>query len=662
MPSLELWYDENGCPDIDRLMKQVNKNKKTEPKKDEESKKEEPRFSQSDNGKIIKTLLENFDCFTEFSGTYDKWFPIVCGIHNSVENEEEKIVLIHQFSKLTKNNNYDEDDVNKGYEKIKDKDYSGKKKTIASLKKYAKEEDEEKYNKLFDKKKKIKKTIVLPIEPTEPIIPVEYFISSDDLLDAYKTAMVIAITLKVNLVLCKEMWYMLGDDNLWKQQKEPSYYIIKELRKYIDNSNKKVVIQISSLPDGDEKEKLIEMSKEYLKSYSNISKPCFLSVITKYMKTILVDNYFADKLDCKEGHLAFKNGIVNLRTKEFRKGILSTDFITDTIQYDYEPVKDYSFVKDNLKKILNNNEEHLEYFLGIIGYTFIGNPSLEKSVYFMIDKTEGGKGDNGKTFFFDILLNLMPCYVYKTKPSLIEKHNTKIHKQLAKIKGKLLVFMEELPEEKDTNGEIVKELGDGNNIENEIMYGTSEIIKILFKLFALSNFIPKIDPKHSAVYNRYKQISFNSHFDRTGDRIEEDPENLLFIADVKLKDKIIAEYSSQVFNLIIDYASKYYVEGIPNIPAQFIKDTKETQTKNDKFACWFEDNCEKDIGYRVALKVLINESKISEALVKEGMKRLGFKYNKDLSKIGKDQNGKAYKGGYEGIQIRELDDEPETTK
>lgn len=660
-----MFFDENGNVDMDFTMKQIKKNFKnnTEPKKDEENKKEEPKeYSKKGNYNTIKTLLENFECFIEYSGPYDKWFQIVCAINNSVEDEEQKVELIHIFSKLTKLKNYDEDAVNNEYEKkIKDKDYSGKKKTIGSLKNLAKEEDIEKYNKLFDKKKK-KKVFIIPTETTEPIIEVEYFISVEDLLDAYKTAMVIATTLKVNLVLCKEMWYMLGDDNLWKQQKEPSYYIIKELRKYIDNSNKKVVIQISSLPDGDEKEKLIEMSKEYLKSYSNISKPCFLSVITKYMKTILVDNYFADKLDCKEGHLAFKNGIVNLRTKEFRKGILSTDFITDTIQYDYEPVKDYSFVKDNLKKILNNNEEHLEYFLGIIGYTFIGNPSLEKSVYFMIDKTEGGKGDNGKTFFFDILLNLMPCYVYKTKPSLIEKHNTKIHKQLAKIKGKLLVFMEELPEEKDTNGEIVKELGDGNNIENEIMYGTSEIIKILFKLFALSNFIPKIDPKHSAVYNRYKQISFNSHFDRTGDRIEEDPENLLFIADVKLKDKIIADYSSQVFNLIIDYASKYYVEGIPNIPAQFIKDTKETQTKNDKFACWFEDNCEKDIGYRVALKVLINESKISEALVKEGMKRLGFKYNKDLSKIGKDQNGKAYKGGYEGIQIRELDDEPETTK
>ena len=45
-------------------------------------------------------------------------------------------------------------------------------------------------------------------------------------------------------------------------------------------------------------------------------------------------------------------------------------------------------------------------------------------------------------------------------------------------------------------------------------------------MFVLSNHIPKIDPKETAVYNRYKQISFNSHFDRTGEREEEDPENL----------------------------------------------------------------------------------------------------------------------------------------
>ncbi len=195
-----------------------------------------------------------------------------------------------------------------------------------------------------------------------------------------------------------------------------------------------------------------------------------------------------------------------------------------------------------MKKTLNNNDEHLEYYLSIIGFSFIGTPDFEKSIYFMIDKTLNGKGDNGKTFWFDILNTLMPNCVYRSKASLIEKNNTKVHKQLVMTKGKRLVWLEELPKDKQTNAELMKEIGDGKQLENEIMFGTSETLNILFKMFILSNHVPNIDPNESAVYNRYKQVSFNSHFNRRGERTEKDPKKLLFIADSSFGDKIKNEY------------------------------------------------------------------------------------------------------------------------
>ena len=35
-------------------------------------------------------------------------------------------------------------------------------------------------------------------------------------------------------------------------------------------------------------------------------------------------------------------------------------------------------IKSALKKILNSNEEHLDYYLSILGYSMIGEPDLEK--------------------------------------------------------------------------------------------------------------------------------------------------------------------------------------------------------------------------------------------------------------------------------------------
>ena len=43
-----------------------------------------------------------------------------------------------------------------------------------------------------------------------------------------------------------------------------------------------------------------------------------------------------------------------------------------------------------------------------------------KGLYFIIDATEGGTGDNGKSFFLDILLTVFPELVGKTQYSLIE--------------------------------------------------------------------------------------------------------------------------------------------------------------------------------------------------------------------------------------------------
>ena len=44
----------------------------------------------------------------------------------------------------------------------------------------------------------------------------------------------------------------------------------------------------------------------------------------------------------------------------------------------------------------------------------------------------------------------------------------------------------------------------------------------------------------------------------------------------------------------------------------------------------------------------------------EGMKRMGYKYKKDLMKMGKDENDKHYKGGYEGIKFKEIENDNES--
>ncbi|MDX2191009.1 MAG: PriCT-2 domain-containing protein [Bacteroidota bacterium] len=457
--------------------------------------------------------------------------------------------------------------------------------------------------------------------------------------------------LNQNLKYSNEKWYSCDKNtSLWRENNEPTSVIVNTIQNKVDEAMA-VTIHLKCNEEDEEKKSLYgKLIKIYTEFYCNVCKEA--STLKKFLMDYLYDKEFYKNLDNNPDKLAFKNGMYDLRNGNFDVGFKPEDLITETIPYPYQPHDNAKLVKlrSILKEILNNNDQHLEYFLSIIGYTFLGRANLEKSIYFCIDGTKLGKGDNGKTFWFDILTDLMPCYVYKTKNTLLEDGNTKTHKQLVKCKGKRLVWLDEFTEKK-AKADLMKELADGKTTENEIMFGTSEMIQIMFKLFILSNHPPTIDPKEEAVYNRYKQISYGSHFDRTGCRKEPNPEKLEFIADIGLKDKIMTEYVNEVFALVIQYARKYFADGIPPIPDKFKKDTDEVKKNNDAFGIWFNENCEivDDDSCRVSVKKLCSYSGMSEKLVKEGMKRKGLDYDRNL----RFTKFTSTRGGYKYVKINE---------
>jgi phage/plasmid-associated DNA primase len=279
----------------------------------------------------------------------------------------------------------------------------------------------------------------------------------------------------------------------------------------------------------------------------------------------------------------------------------------------------------------------------------------------MIDGSNDGRGDNGKTFIFNLIQQVMCQYVLKTKSSLLDKCNTTAHKQIIGLKGKRLIFMEEFPE-KQLNPDLFKELSDGGIIENSIMFGTTEKINIVGMLFALSNHIPILSADETAAYNRYKQVSFCSHFDRTGDRKNDNPDKLEFIADTKLSDEILGSsiYRDELITLIVQYAMRFYTSGLPEIPSMFKRAQEETMKANDEVLDYVEQNyvITKDVdNVGISLEEMSDESGIPKDKLRKGMKRLNYVYNKDLCGLGKSwKTGKHYKGGYQDLKRIELED------
>ena len=231
----------------------------------------------------------------------------------------------------------------------------------------------------------------------------------------------------------------------------------------------------------------------------------------RYLKNILVDEWFGKKLDKTEGKLVFKNGILDLETEQFQLGFKSEDYISLTLNYDYGrndfDEEKMGILRGHLKKILNNDEEHLEYYLCCIGHAFTGASNKVKGLYLLMDGTGNCRGDNGKSVFFEILRAVFPQLVGKTDYDLLELGTPKIHKKLKELDRKRLVFIDEGGSGL-LNVKLAKEIANGEEHENEIMYGTAELLKIDWMLFICSNELPKIHKKEEAFYNRLKQLQF----------------------------------------------------------------------------------------------------------------------------------------------------------
>ncbi len=512
-----------------------------------------------------------------------------------------------------------------------DPNFEGKPLTEATLHKRAKESNEEEYFKLVKKNK-------LPLNVLEK--------------GAYCVSRVISEELKKYLVYCNDVWYTVNkESNLWNTIKKPSYIVVSIIHKYLNEGLSILYEQLQKIDseDIDGRKALSAEISMYTSYYSRCDSCSYLSNMFNHLTNSLRDDNFANKLDNNAGFLAYTNGILNITTKDFKEGIEQSDFITRTIPYDYEKAKqeDIDFVEDVILKICNDDEEHKNYYLACLGYALLGKAHLQKAVYYLI----GQGGDNGKTLILDSLAEIAPCYVAKIERKTFEKNYTKAHKHLKNVRGNRIIYVEELEKGKKQNAELIKEIGDGKTISNEIMFGTDEIINILCKLFILGNHTPSFD-SDGGMANRIRQLLFKNNF---GINNKEDYiENGIhyYVPDETLADQLQGKYKHALLSLLIKWGNNFEKNGMLPIPQLFADEAQHTLMMNDGFASWFQDNCIKNVDERCGKKALQEASGYSIRELNDELRRMGFEYDKTL----RIQNT-SKRGGWKGFEINSQEEE-----
>ena len=455
----------------------------------------------------------------------------------------------------------------------------------------------------------------------------------------------IAPQLKVNVIYTGKMWWK-NNGTIWiSSPKPPLATMISSIQKTIDESLMTVTFAKNQTDDEAEKKKLSLKIETYLSYHSKVAQGGISSQIAKLLMEYCYDANFESNLDNLPYKIVYDDGILDLRTLTFTNGIRPSDFVSQTLPYSYKKgipkMKDE--IREAFKKICNYNEEHLEYYLSLIGYCLTGDASALQEFYAFIGQT----ASNGKSTALVALQSILGIYVVNTDKCAFDEGNKKIHKEIATWRGKRIIWLNE-GSGKTQDTQLLKDLSDGTRIKFDRLYGTNENMDVQAKIIFVSNnsLATKID---SGIIRRYKHLQFDSKFIDEEDFVE-NKKKLEFKKIAKFDDYLI-ENKHSFLELLYEYSQKFYIaKKLPKEPKEFSQEKDEMIVSNDKFSELFDEYFEVGKEYECWKNDFEDVMKTLKGFtLKDECKRRGYKYDSQAYLM---INSKRRKGVYIGFRVK----------
>jgi len=462
----------------------------------------------------------------------------------------------------------------------------------------------------------------------------------------------IAGRLRSDLIFSNSKWYMFDKKiGLWRAVKNPHSIVITHIQHRIDES----VTTISALKekesDEDKRKTYADIIKKYNVWYRDVSKAGTSSQIITVLQTELFDNSFENTLDLNTYKIAYKNGILDLNTLQFRKGLYSADLLTQTIPYDYEKAKpeDVAFVRHELLKICNNNPAHLEFYLSSIGYALTGDATKIQAFWCL----RGQKASNGKSVIFEALQAIIPNYVVKLENNIFETTYGSRHKEISSWRPYRIAWVNELSKKKQ-DADVIKNVADGTTERFKVNYAGMDTMAVRLKPFIITNF-SMVFNADEGIRRRMRVMQFDSMFSSKNE--VDDYENCQFKVDTAFNEKLQTKYKFAMLDLLFQYSKKFVDDGyqLKPYPADWAGDTEEVCADNNTVRNDIEHT------FEFADDAMMNKSEMDYQWARLNMTKTQFKdvmavMNKKIT-YDAQKKYKTVRGVWYGIKLKEEEKE-----
>jgi putative DNA primase/helicase len=212
-----------------------------------------------------------------------------------------------------------------------------------------------------------------------------------------------------------------------------------------------------------------------------------------------------EKLDANTNLFACANGVLDLSTGTLRPG-QKEDWITRHTTVAYNADAQCPQFETFLEEIMQGDKEMIAYLWRVIGYCLTG--STKERAFFIFY----GHGRNGKTTFLEVVKAMLGQYAQSARASMILEKNqvqTGANDDVARTVSARLVEITELSGRSTLDAATVTALTGSDRISARVLNANLFEFKPAFKLFIVTNHIPKINDSSNAIWHRLHKVPFD---------------------------------------------------------------------------------------------------------------------------------------------------------
>jgi len=201
--------------------------------------------------------------------------------------------------------------------------------------------------------------------------------------------------------------------------------------------------------------------------------------------------------------LGVKNGVVNLRTGEFRQA-RKEDYLTKQAGTEYVAGGECPQWETFLRDIFNSDDSLISFVQTAIGYSLTG--VTDEQVLFFLH----GTGRNGKSTTTETLQALIGDYAQHAPAALFvsSRHGGEPEKEIARLKGARFVVGSEIEEGSKLAESLVKDLTGEDTLTGRFLYGSPFDFKATHKLWFFGNHKPDVSGTDLGIWRRMRLVPF----------------------------------------------------------------------------------------------------------------------------------------------------------